>query len=87
MRLLTLNELALELRVSPKTIYWWTHQKQIPFLKMGRHLRFELEVVLEAFRSKAACAQPISLLERRQSRSLKIQESAVSLSRLAKKGD
>jgi len=51
--LLTINELSLELKVPVATIYSWVHKRKIPVIKVGRHLRFELEGVLNSFKSKS----------------------------------
>lgn len=75
-RLNTLKEMAELLNVSQKTIYYWVARKEIPFLKVGRHLRFESAAVLNYFatnsrdagldgRAKAGSIQPL------RSRSLK----------------
>jgi excisionase family DNA binding protein len=40
MNLLDINELSQKLKVPKKTIYKWTHEKKIPCLKLGKHLRF-----------------------------------------------
>jgi excisionase family DNA binding protein len=39
-KLLTINEAALFLRVSVSTLYGWVWQRRIPFVKVGRALRF-----------------------------------------------
>ena len=41
----TVAEIANRLRVSRHTIYSWVSQKRIPYLKVGRLLRFDLHVV------------------------------------------
>ena len=41
----TVPELAERLRVSRHTIYTWVSQRRIPFLKVGRLLRFDLNAV------------------------------------------
>jgi len=38
--LLTIEEAAAFLRIPKGTIYNWTSQKRIPFIKVGRGLRF-----------------------------------------------
>jgi len=40
--LLNVNEAAQFLAVSPSTLYGWVWQRRIPFVKVGRSLRFEL---------------------------------------------
>ena len=39
-KLLNRKEIAEILQVKPGTIYQWTHQGYIPFLKVGRFVRF-----------------------------------------------
>lgn len=50
--LLSIEEMAAELQVSTKTIYYWVGRFEIPFLKIGRHLRFQPDVVLQFFEEK-----------------------------------
>jgi len=42
LRLLTVHEAARLLSVSPSTLYGWVYQRRIPFVKVGRALRFDL---------------------------------------------
>ncbi len=39
-KLLTMKELSEQLKIPTKTIYRWTQSKQIPCIKLGKHLRF-----------------------------------------------
>ena len=39
-RLLTIQEICEFLQVKKTYIYWLTHQKKIPYIKMQGHLRF-----------------------------------------------
>lgn len=57
-RLLGIEELASEFAISKNTIYYWVHRNQIPHLKMGRHLRFQRDVVIEFFKSKTGESRP-----------------------------
>lgn len=50
--LLTPQRLAKALDVPLSTVYYWTSRKQIPFIKMGRHVRFNLQQVLEHFETE-----------------------------------
>lgn len=66
-RLLNLVEVAALLSVSPKTIYYWVARSEIPFTRVGRHLRFDASVVVEYFKektldSRVPCRSPGSLL-------------------------
>ena len=40
--LITVQEAATFLAVSTSTLYGWVYQRRIPFVKVGRALRFEL---------------------------------------------
>ncbi len=54
--LMTVGEAAQFLSVSVSTLYGWAWQRRIPFVKMGRALRFEradLEKFVEANRHAA----------------------------------
>jgi len=73
--LLTLKELADRLKVPVKTIYHWVHRREVPYLKVGRHLRFDEDAVLAHFRERTAhqtlsCPTYADLVESRR-RSLK----------------
>ncbi|MBI3605579.1 MAG: helix-turn-helix domain-containing protein [Nitrospirae bacterium] len=39
--LMSVSELSLYLNVKVKTLYGWIGQKEIPYLKIGRLVRFE----------------------------------------------
>jgi len=41
MALLTVEELAKKISVSKSTIYNWRMQKRIPYVKMGKLIRFD----------------------------------------------
>ena len=40
--LLCLNEIAQYLGVKPSTIYSWVNQKRLPYIKIGRLVKFDL---------------------------------------------
>ena len=40
--LLTVQDAAKFLAVSTSTLYGWVYQRRIPFVKLGRALRFEM---------------------------------------------
>ena len=48
--LLTIGQLAEQLQLSVGTIYYWVHRREIPVIRVGKHLRFELVAVLEHFK-------------------------------------
>lgn len=54
----TVEELAGALRVPVKTIYYWVSRSEIPYLKMGRHLRFEIPTVLAHFHRRTVELRP-----------------------------
>ena len=39
-RLLTVEQLANQLQVKPRTIYQWVHEEYIPIIKLGSLVRF-----------------------------------------------
>ena len=45
--LLTPEEVAHLLKVPKATVYKWVHQRKIPHVKVGRHLRFVKAEILE----------------------------------------
>jgi excisionase family DNA binding protein len=51
-RLLTVRELAEYLRVNPFSVYRWVEQNRIPYLRVGRTLRFRLEDIDEFMRER-----------------------------------
>jgi excisionase family DNA binding protein len=51
--LMTPGEVASHLKVSVGTIYYWVSRREIPFIRVGRHLRFQLANVIESFALKS----------------------------------
>lgn len=47
--LLTVQELALRIKVPPATIYYWVAKRSCPVQRFGRHLRFNLAEVTRHF--------------------------------------
>ena len=45
---LTAEELAATLQVDKATVYEWVKANKIPYLKVGRFLRFNLQAVLDS---------------------------------------
>ncbi|GAN31562.1 MAG: DNA-binding protein [Candidatus Brocadia sp. AMX2] len=43
--LLDITDLSQLLKVKESTLYQWTSQKRIPFIKVGNQIRFSLEQV------------------------------------------
>jgi excisionase family DNA binding protein len=52
-QLLTVADAALLLQVPPRTLYVFVESGRIPFLRLGRSIRFEREAVLEFMREAA----------------------------------
>ena len=48
--LVGVDELARFLQVPKKTIYYWVSYTNIPYLKVGRYLRFDLGQVIDFFK-------------------------------------
>ncbi|MBU8934887.1 MAG: helix-turn-helix domain-containing protein [candidate division Zixibacteria bacterium] len=65
-KLLTLNELAETLGVKPATVYKWTHLGTIPYIKVGRLVRFREEDIERWLKSrtKKTVAMPTADLDR-----------------------
>ena len=49
---LTCRELAQKINVPVNTIYYWISKNEIPYIKMGKHNRFDYEEVMKFFKSK-----------------------------------
>ena len=54
-RLLTTQEVCELLKVSKTYIYWLTHKRKIPYIKMQGHLRFRQSDIDEWLRSQEVC--------------------------------
>lgn len=46
------KELARLVNVPVNTIYYWISKDEIPYIKMGKHIRFSYEEVMEHFKAK-----------------------------------
>ncbi|MCP4583674.1 MAG: helix-turn-helix domain-containing protein [candidate division Zixibacteria bacterium] len=44
-KLLTVEQIAEHLQMKPSTIYQWTHQGFIPYIKLGNRVRFKVSHV------------------------------------------
>ncbi|HBC46401.1 MAG TPA: hypothetical protein DEO84_00850 [candidate division Zixibacteria bacterium] len=49
--IMTLEEVAAYLKVTPQTIYTWAQEKKIPAAKLGKEWRFKKSIVDEWFAS------------------------------------
>jgi len=66
--LLTVREAARYLAVSVSTLYGWVWQRRIPFIKMGRALRFDprdLEAFVEASKQHPSDSRTMHCYNRR----------------------
>ena len=52
-QLLTIDELAAWLKLPKATLYNFTHEKRIPYLKVGRRLRFDSKQIQEWLERRA----------------------------------
>jgi excisionase family DNA binding protein len=60
--LLTVKEISQLLKVSHNTIYYWVSRSEIPFIRVGKHLRFERDKVLSFFLGKT-CLSAVAPLQ------------------------
>jgi excisionase family DNA binding protein len=44
-RLMSVPEAAAYIRVSPDTIYTWVSQRRIPYVKVGKLVKFDVELL------------------------------------------
>lgn len=81
-KLCTARQIAELLNVSGKTVYYWVARKEIPFIRVGRHVRFSATDVYHFFISKTkeerfpCLMDPVQVKNRELSRSLKIRQDA-----------
>lgn len=64
LELFNIFQMAERLRVPASTLYYWVGRNQIPFVKVGRHLRFDPLCVVEYFAEKTREASPTCLSAR-----------------------
>lgn len=71
-RLCTVEEIAGVLKVPMKTIYYWVSRGEIPCIRVGRHLRFLREEVIQHFRceTNSACRGSLGTVEEKGNCSL-----------------
>ena len=50
-RLIDVQELALALNIAPSQVYRLATRGDLPFLRVGRYLRFDLAAVLNALKA------------------------------------
>ena len=66
--LYTPSQLASKLNISIKTIYYYARRNEIPFVRIGKHLRFNFDDVLSYFTLRSqgpqlSCLRPSASLE------------------------
>lgn len=54
---ITVNELSALLKIPKKTLYNWVSRKEIPYIKIGGHLRFVTHEVISHFSGKVEAFQ------------------------------
>lgn len=64
LELCNIFQMAERLQVPASTLYYWVGRNQIPFVKVGRHLRFDPLVVVEFFAERTREARPTCLSAR-----------------------
>jgi excisionase family DNA binding protein len=57
-RLLTPEQVAEKLGVKLCTIYQWTHEGYIPYVKLGRLVRFDLKAIEKWIAEKSTQGRP-----------------------------
>jgi excisionase family DNA binding protein len=89
-KLLTKEEVMLMLKIKKSTLYFWVSQRTIPYVKVGRLLRFKETAILQWLTSKevhphtSKTSQSIGI-KRVRSRSLKSDDEVQALVNNAKR--
>ena len=63
-RLLTTQEISNYLQVSPRTVESWVSRGKIPFLKVGKLTRFDINIIQKWLYSKAGGSMDYSSIVR-----------------------
>lgn len=63
MKLIDIQTLSTLLSIKPKTIYDWVHKNQIPYVKIGRLVRFDENEIKRWLGSKQIKKQVVSYYE------------------------
>jgi len=50
--LVAYKEAARALAVKPSTLRKWTHQKRVPFIRLGRSVRYNVQEIIEHFKKQ-----------------------------------
>jgi len=67
-RLLTVREAAQYLAVSVSTLYGWVWQQRIPFVKMGRAVRFDLAELAQFIDSNRVPSRRVCVIQPERAR-------------------
>jgi excisionase family DNA binding protein len=67
-RLLTVKQAAQYLAVSISTLYGWVWQQRIPFVKLGRALRFDLAELEQFIDSNRVPLRGVCVIRRERAR-------------------
>lgn len=59
--MLTVHELSKELKISESGIYQWVGQRRLPFVKIGRSVRFDQKEITEWLAEKKINSQEIQI--------------------------
>lgn len=62
LELSNINEISRMLKVPNATVYYWVSRDEIPYIKVGRHLRFNSKEVLDWFTQKTMENKPTCLM-------------------------
>jgi len=57
-KLLTVKEVSVYTGVSPDTIYTWVSQKRIPYVKVGRLVKFDVELLEKWIKQQTVMPMP-----------------------------
>ena len=51
-KLLNVKELGEVLNVSEGTIYYWVSRDEVPFIRIGKHIRFSIDIIIHHWSSQ-----------------------------------
>lgn len=58
-KLLTVDQVAKLLAVSPKTVYRWAHEQYVPHFKLGTSVRFSEDQLLSWIKDRQVAGRPL----------------------------
>ncbi|MFC1621602.1 helix-turn-helix domain-containing protein [Candidatus Omnitrophota bacterium] len=59
-RLLNITELSEMIGVKPNTIYHWVSQRKIPYVKIGRSTKFDIEAINKLIKEASVASKDFS---------------------------